>query len=58
MKRKISGLWARWNARVSLPGILAAAFGAGMMVYGISRGEMPVVFDKAVRICMECIGIG
>lgn len=39
-------------------GILAAAVGAGMMVYGVSRGEAAVVFGKAVRICMECIGIG
>ncbi|MDY3118290.1 MAG: CD1871A family CXXC motif-containing protein [Peptoniphilus sp.] len=29
-----------------------------MMAYGIHRGEMQVVFAKAVRICMECIGIG
>lgn len=56
--KKINGLWARWNDRVSLPGILAAAFGAAMLVYGISRGEVSVVFNKAVRICMECIGIG
>lgn len=33
------------------PGIL-------MMGYGIFRGEMAVVFTKAVNICMECIGIG
>ena len=29
-----------------------------MMGYGIFRGEMAVVFTKAVNICMECIGIG
>ena len=39
-------------------GIALAAAGILMMVYGISRGEMAVVFTKAVNICMECIGIG
>lgn len=29
-----------------------------MMLYGISRGECETVLDKAVRICLECIGIG
>lgn len=39
-------------------GILLAAAGLCLMILGIFRGEMSVVFDKAVRICMECIGIG
>ena len=26
--------------------------------YGHSNGETKVVLDKAIRICMECIGIG
>jgi len=39
--------------RVILPFIAA-----GMMAYGIYRGEMAVVLAKATRICMECIGIG
>ena len=39
-------------------GIALAAAGILMMIYGISRGEMAVVFTKAVNICMECIGIG
>ena len=55
---KLHGLWRRWNERIPVVGILAAVLGAVMMVYGISRGEMSIVFDKAVRICMECIGIG
>ena len=29
-----------------------------MMAFGIYRGEMAVVFTKAINICMECIGIG
>ena len=29
-----------------------------MIYYGHSDGEAKVVLDKAIRICMECIGIG
>lgn len=39
-------------------GICAAALGILMMVYGLSRGESKVVLEKAINICMECIGIG
>ncbi|MDY4207400.1 MAG: CD1871A family CXXC motif-containing protein [Lachnospiraceae bacterium] len=30
----------------------------GIMVYGICRGEVSVVWNKAVNICLECIGLG
>ncbi len=39
-------------------GLAAAALGLMMMGYGIFRGETAVVFKKAVKICLECIGIG
>lgn len=39
-------------------GILFAGIGLLMMGVGIYRGEMSVVLEKAVNICMECIGIG
>ncbi|WP_330600509.1 CD1871A family CXXC motif-containing protein [Anaerostipes hadrus] len=29
-----------------------------IIYYGHSNGETKVVLDKAIRICMECIGIG
>lgn len=41
-----------------LPATLLILAGAAMMGYGIYRGEMTVVFQKAIQICLECIGIG
>lgn len=44
--------------RSSRIGILAALVGLLLMGAGIFRGEMQVVLEKAVNICMECVGIG
>lgn len=30
----------------------------GMIVIGIYSGETQVVLQKAINICLECIGIG
>ncbi|MEI3502675.1 MAG: CD1871A family CXXC motif-containing protein [Anaerovoracaceae bacterium] len=38
--------------------ILLLAAGSLMLVYGIWRDEVIYVFNKAVKICLECIGIG
>ncbi len=39
-------------------GIVIAVLGLLVMGFGICRGEMTVVLEKAVNICMECVGIG
>ena len=40
--------------------IRAAAFAValGFIIIGISRGDAAVVLRKAIRICLECIGVG
>lgn len=35
--------------------LLAAAL---MIGFGIWRGEADTVLEKAIRLCMECVGIG
>ncbi len=32
--------------------------GALMITAGISRGEHHTVLEKAIKICLECMGIG
>ena len=32
--------------------------GAAFLAFGLSRGEFSDVLQKAMRICLECIGIG
>lgn len=49
MKRKEIPRWA---------GAALAAIGLAAMGFGAARGEMATVFTKAVKICLECIGIG
>ena len=43
--------------RVLLPVVLLLA-GITMMIMGIWRGELDLIFQKAAVICLECIGIG
>ena len=44
--------WRKW-----LPTVLFIA-ALGMCVYGAVTGQAEDVLRKAIRICMECIGLG
>jgi len=37
---------------------LLLAAGVAMMVAGLMRGEAQEVLQKAILVCLECIGIG
>ena len=43
--------------RYILPAIVCI-IGAGFIAWGVINGEMQLVLTKAIRICLECIGIG
>ncbi len=34
--------------------VLAIVF----IAYGVYRGEVDIAFSKAIRVCLECVGIG
>ena len=38
--------------------VLLLLIGIAMLVFGIWRDEAQTVFSKAIRVCMECVGIG
>ncbi len=39
-------------------GIGFLLMGTVILLFGVYRGEVAVVFAKAIRICLGCIGIG
>lgn len=39
-------------------GIGLLFIGTALLTLGVYRGEVAVVFAKAIRICLGCIGIG
>ena len=45
-------------ARTRLLPYLVIAAGAGCILWGAFRGEISILFEKAINICLECVGIG
>ena len=47
--------WKILDARAGAWGVLA---GVVLLVIGALQGQLAVIWQKAVMICLECIGIG
>ena len=46
------------SKKIPVKALVTSLIGVAFMAFGIYRGEMATVLAKAVRICLECIGIG
>ncbi len=38
--------------------IVLLCAGIAMIIYGAYRGEIATVLSKAIKLCLECVGIG
>ena len=38
--------------------VVLLVVGVAMVCFGVMRGEAATVLGKAIRLCLECIGIG
>ncbi len=38
--------------------MIAAGIALVCVLYGAARGEVEILWNKAVHICLECIGLG
>lgn len=46
------------SKRKKIVQIVTGAAAISFLFYGVSRGEVAIVLNKAVNICLECIGLG
>ena len=45
-------------SRINIIRLVVVLAAAGMIVYGAVSGQGYTVFQKAIMVCLECIGLG
>ena len=48
----------KMQLKQSLIRLILLAAGVIMVLFGVLRGEAGIVLAKAIRLCLECVGIG
>ena len=47
-----------FKTRKAIFQMILLVVGAAMVGFGAFRGEVDIVLGKAIRLCLECVGIG
>ena len=55
---KQKGVIRVFCAKKAVVQVLLIAAGIAMVCFGALRGEAGAVLSKAIRLCLECVGIG
>lgn len=55
---KQKGVIRVFRAKKAVVQVLLIAAGIAMVCFGALRGEAGAVLNKAIRLCLECVGIG
>ena len=48
----------RWGSKVFVLQAVVLLLGVVLVAVGISHGELTEIWQKAIIVCLECIGIG
>ena len=56
--RKMKGVIELTRVKKALSQVVLLASGAVMLGFGAMRGEVETVLSKAIKLCLECVGIG
>ena len=56
--RKSEGVINLSHVKKAVAQVILLAAGAAMLCFGVWRGEAATVLSKAIKLCLECVGIG